>query len=275
MQERQKLIDIKKVISDKNPKLLKRIPGFIVRYLQRILHEKDVNQFVHDHKDDSPIEFCLSVMKKFNIQVTVTGIENIPTEGGAILACNHPLGGMDAMALVTVLHEKRPDIKFIVNDVLLHLENLQPIFVGVNKYGANATDSLKKVDETFQGDDLLCIFPAGLVSRKIKRNIRDLNWKKTFISRSKKYEKQIIPIYIDGKLSRFFYNLYNIRKMVGIKANIEMLYLVNELYKQHNKHIDIYIGTPIFAEQLDASKNYQEWADHIQNEVYNLKSKND
>ncbi len=275
MQERQKLIDIKKVISDKNPKLLKRIPGFIVRYLQRILHEKDVNQFVHDHKDDSPIEFCLSVMKKFNIQVTVTGIENIPTEGGAILACNHPLGGMDAMALVTVLHEKRPDIKFIVNDVLLHLENLQPIFVGVNKYGANATDSLKKVDETFQGDDLLCIFPAGLVSRKIKRNIRDLNWKKTFISRSKKYEKQIIPIYIDGKLSRFFYNLYKIRKMVGIKANIEMLYLVNELYKQHNKHIDIYIGKPIFAAQLDASKNYQEWADHIQNEVYNLKSKND
>ena len=275
MQECQKLIDIKKVISDKNPKLLKRIPGFIVRYLQRILHEKDVNQFVHDHKDDSPIEFCLSVMKKFNIQVTVTGIENIPTEGGAILACNHPLGGMDAMALVTVLHEKRPDIKFIVNDVLLHLENLQPIFVGVNKYGANATDSLKKVDETFQGDDLLCIFPAGLVSRKIKRKIRDLNWKKTFISRSKKYEKQIIPIYIDGKLSCFFYNLYKIRKMVGIKANIEMLYLVNELYKQHNKHIDIYIGKPIFAAQLDASKNHQEWADHIQNEVYNLKSKND
>lgn len=275
MQERQKLIDIKKVISDKNPKLLKRIPGFVVRYLQRILHEKDVNQFVHDHKDDSPIEFCLSVMKKFNIQVTVTGIENIPTEGGAILACNHPLGGMDAMALVTVLHEKRPDIKFIVNDVLLHLENLQPIFVGVNKYGTNATDSLKKVDETFQGDDLLCIFPAGLVSRKIKGNIRDLKWKKTFISRSKKYDKQIIPVYIDGKLSRFFYNLYKIRKTVGIKANIEMLYLVNELYKQHNKHIDIYIGKSIFAAQLDASKNYQEWADHIQNEVYNLKSKND
>jgi len=272
MEGKNKLIDIKKVISDKNPKFLKRIPKFFVRYLQRILHEQDVNQFVHDHKEDSPVEFCLSVMKKFNIKVTVNGIENIPSEGGAILACNHPLGGMDAMALVTVLHEKRPDVKFIVNDVLLHLENLKPIFVGVNKYGTNATDSLKKVDETFQGNDLLCIFPAGLVSRKIKGSIRDLKWKKTFISRSKKYNKLIIPVYIDGKLSRFFYNLYKFRKAVGIKANIEMLYLVNELYKQHNKHIQIHIGKPIFAAHLDASKNYQEWADHIQDEVYKLKS---
>lgn len=272
MDKQKKLIDIKKVISDKNPKLLKRIPKFIVRYLQKILHEKDVNQFVFDHKEDSPIEFCLSVMKKFNIKVTVTGIDNIPEKGGAILACNHPLGGMDAMALVTVLHEKRPDIKFIVNDVLLHLENLKPIFVGVNKYGSNATDSLKKVDETFQGDDLLCIFPAGLVSRKIKGKVRDLKWKKTFISRSKKYDKQIIPVYIDGRLSRFFYNLFLFRKRIGIKANIEMLYLVNELYKQHNKHIEIHIGKPIFAAQLDASKSYQEWAEHIQDEVYKLTS---
>ena len=272
MDEHKKLIDIKKVISDKNPKLLKRIPKFVVRYLQKILHEKDVNEFIHLHKDDSPIEFCLSVMQKFNIKVSVNGLENIPTEGGVILACNHPLGGMDAMALVTVLHEKRPDIKFIVNDVLLHLENLKPIFVGVNKYGTNAADSLKKVDETFQGDDLLCIFPAGLVSRRIKGKVRDLKWKKTFISRSKKYNKQIVPVYIDGKLSRFFYNLYQFRKMIGIKANIEMLYLVNELYKQQDKHIQIYLGKPIFAEYLDASKSHQEWAEYIQDEVYKLKS---
>lgn len=272
MDEQKKLIDIKKVISDKNPKLLKRIPGFIVRYLQRILHEKDVNQFIHDHKADSPIEFCLSVMNKFNIQATTHGIENIPAEGGAILACNHPLGGMDAMALVTVLHEKRPDIKFIVNDVLLHLENLKPIFVGVNKYGSNATDSLKKVDETFQGNDLLCIFPAGLVSRKTNGKVKDLKWKKTFISRAKKYDKPIIPVFIDGELSKFFYNLYRIRKIIGIKANVEMLYLVNELYKQHDEKIEIYFGKPIFADQLDTSKNYQEWAEHIQEEVYTLKS---
>jgi len=271
MNNQQKLIDVKKVISDKNPKLLKRLPKFIVKYLQRILHEKDVNKFVYDHREDSPIEFCLAVMKKFNITLTVAGKENIPQEGGAVLAVNHPLGGMDAMALVTVLHEKRPDIKFVVNDVLLHLENLRPIFVGVNKHGKHAAESLRKVDETFAGDELLCIFPAGLVSRKEKKEVKDLKWRKTFITRSKKYNKKIIPVYIDGELSNFFYNLYKIRKFLGVKANIEMLYLVNELYKQDDKHIKIKFGSPIYAEDMDASKSDQKWAEFVKEKVYELK----
>lgn len=271
MSNQQKLIDIRKIIGDKNPKLLKRLPGFIVRYLQRILHEKDVNQFIHDHRNDSPIEFCLAVMDKFNIQLTVEGKENIPTQDGAVLVVNHPLGGMDAMALVAVLHEKRPDIKFVVNDILLHLENLKPIFVGVNKHGKHAAESLRKVDETFASDNLLCLFPAGLVSRMEKGEVKDLKWRKTFITRSKKYNKTVIPVYIDGELSSFFYNLYKIRKFLGVKANIEMLYLVNELYKQNNKKIKISIGSPIEAKQFDNSKNDSEWAEFVKTKVYDLK----
>src|SRR5690606_5735485 len=97
---------------------------FLVRYLQKILHEDDVNEFINANRNDSPIEFCLSVMEKFNITVLHEGLENIPKAGGTIIAMNHPWGGMDAMALVTVVHERRADMKFIVNDVLMHLENL-------------------------------------------------------------------------------------------------------------------------------------------------------
>jgi 1-acyl-sn-glycerol-3-phosphate acyltransferase len=271
MSDQHKLIDVKKVISDKNPKLLKRLPRFIVKYLQRILHEKDVNTFVHDHRNDSPIEFCLAVMDKFNIQLTISGEENIPEKEGAVLAVNHPLGGIDAMALVAVLHKKRPDIKFLVNDVLLHLERLRPIFVGVNKHGKHAAESLRKVDETFAGNDLLCIFPAGLVSRKEKKEVKDLKWRKTFITRSKKYNKTIIPVFIDGELTSFFYNLYKFRKFIGVKANIEMLYLVNELYKQNDKKINIKIGTPILASDLDNSKTDEKWAEFVKTKVYDLK----
>lgn len=267
--KKEKLIDVKELIGEKKPGLLRY--GFLIRYLKRILHEDDVNEFVSDHQNDTPIEFCLSVMRKFNIQVEYEGLENIPKEGGAIIAMNHPWGGMDAMALVTVVHERRPDVKFIVNDVLMHLESLQPIFVGVNKLGKNAAESLKEVDRTFAGDDLLCLFPAGLVSRKIKGEIVDLEWKTTFISRAIKYQKIIIPTYIDGELSNFFYRLYSLRSMFGIKANIEMLYLVNELYKQHNKKIKIKFGEPVFAEQLDPSKSKKEWAQHIKDKVYQLK----
>lgn len=271
MSEQNKIIDVKQVIHEKNPKLLKFLPGFIVRYLQRILHEKDVNHFIHEHRNDTPIEFCLSVMKKFNIDLEYEGLENVPNEGGAILAMNHPLGGMDAMALVAILHKKRPDLKFIVNDVLMHLENLQPIFVGVNKHAKNAASSLKKIDETFAGDELLCIFPAGLVSRKINGEIIDLTWKKTFVTRSIKHSKTIIPAYIDGELTSFFYNLYLFRKKIGIKANIEMLYLVNELYKQHNKKIKIKFGKPLHASNFDHSKSHDEWAQYVKEKVYQLK----
>ena len=271
MSEKKKIIDVKQVIHEKNPKLLKFFPGFIVRYLQRILQEKDVNQFVNDHKEDTPIEFCLSVMKKFNIDLDYEGLENVPAKGGASITMNHPLGGLDAMALVTVVHEKRPDLKFVVNDVLLHLENLQPIFVGVNLHGGNAAASLRAVDETFQGNELLCIFPAGLVSRKTDGKLEDLKWKKTFVTRSIKYNKTIVPVYIDGSLTNFFYRMYTIRKKLGIKANIEMLYLVNELYKQHNKKIKIKFGEPLYAADFDDSKSHDEWAQYVKSKVYELK----
>lgn len=271
MSKQKKIIDVKQVIHEKNPNFLKFLPGFIVRYLQKILHEKDVNEFINDHKNDSPIEFCLSVMKKFNIDLTYEGLENVPEEGGAILAMNHPLGGMDAMAMVAVLHQKRPDIKFVVNDVLMHLENLQPIFVGVDKHGTNVAASLRKVDETFKGDDVLCIFPAGLVSRKSNGEVKDLKWKKTFVTRSIKYNKTIVPVYIEGALTNFFYRLHSIRKSIGIKANIEMLYLVNELYKQHNKKITIRFGKPLNANEFDRSKSHDEWAQFVKGKVYELK----
>jgi 1-acyl-sn-glycerol-3-phosphate acyltransferase len=271
MNESKKIIDVRKVIHDKNPKLLKRMPRFIVRYFQKILHEKDVNEFVYEHRNDSPIEFCLSVMRKFNIDVKYKGLDNIPSKGGAVLAVNHPLGGMDAMALVTVLHKIRTDIKFVVNDVLMHLENLRPIFVGVNKHGGNAATSLQKVDKTFASDQLLCIFPAGLVSRKENGQVQDLKWRKTFVSRSKKYKKKIIPVYIEGELTNFFYNLYTIRKKLGIKANIEMLYLVNELYKQHDKKITIIFGKSMDSAKFDANKTDDEWAQYVKDKVYQLK----
>ncbi|MBW7868299.1 MAG: 1-acyl-sn-glycerol-3-phosphate acyltransferase [Brumimicrobium sp.] len=270
-EDKRKIIDVKKVIKEKSPGFYKYAPSFIIKYIQKILHEDDVNQFIHEHRDDSPIDFCLSVMKKFNIQVTTEGLENVPENGGVVLAMNHPLGGMDAMALVTVIHEKRPDVKFIVNDVLLNLDNLKSIFVGVDVVNKKANGSLMKVDDLFTSDNVICIFPAGLVSRKIDGVVQDLEWKKTFISRSIMHKKNIIPVYIEGRLSNFFYNLYSLRKKLGIKGNIEMLYLVNELYKQHNVKIKISFGELIHIEKLDDSRSHRGWAKFVKEEVYKLR----
>lgn len=270
MSEKNKFIDVKKVISDKNPQLLKWLPGFLIRYIQKTLHEKEVNEFIEENKDKDSFEFCDEVIRSFNINLTAEGIENIPTTGGCVLAINHPLGGMDAMAIVTLLKQRRKDIKFIVNDVLMNLENLKGMFIGVNKHGKNAKNSLSKVDELFATDQLICVFPAGLVSRKKNGQIRDLEWKKTFITRSRKHKKNIIPVHINGELTNFFYRLSNFRTFLGIKANIEIFYLVSELFKQKNKKMNVIFGESIDHESLDRSKSDLEWAQIIKDKVYQL-----
>jgi putative hemolysin len=268
--EKPKFIDVRRLIGSKNPRLLKFLPGFVVRYLERILHQDDINQFLLDHPDAKNEDFCLAVMKYLNITLEIEGLENIPKTGGITIAMNHPLGGMDAIALVAALKDHRTDLKFIVNDLLLNLEGMRGMFVGVNKHGKNGDRIHDKIDTLFASDCAVCIFPAGLVSRKNKGEVRDLEWKKTFVMLSRRYDHPIIPIHIDGKLSNFFYRLSNFRKFLGVKANIEMLYLSNELFKQRNATMKFKVGKPIAPSAFDNSRSDKKWAHFIREQVYKL-----
>ncbi len=266
-----KFIDIDRVLREKNPKLAKYLPRFIKSYIKRKVHQKDINQFIKDHPNHFGADFCQAVMEHFNIEVKVYGLENVPETGGVVFACNHPFGGLDALAIVSQIKSKRTDIKFIVNDILLGLKNLEGMFVGVNKHGATNKSALTLVDDLFASDQATFVFPAGLVSRRTKGVVQDLEWKKTFITRAKKHKRDIIPVYIDGELSNFFYRLANFRKFIGIKANIEMFYLADELYKQKNKTLSIVIGKRIPYTHFDSSKNDMKWAQSVKETVYSQK----
>lgn len=266
-----KFIDVERVIKSKNPKLLKRLPGFVLRYLKRIIHEEEINNFIVENKDKKNQEFCEAVVDHFNIKIEVKHLERIPKEGGIVIAMNHPLGGMDAMILVTALQEHRTDLKFIVNDILMNLHNLNELFVGVNKIGKNKTSTRKQIEDLFTSDEAVCIFPAGLVSRRHSNRVEDLEWKKTFVTYSRKYDRTIVPVYIDGRLSNFFYRLSNWRKRLGIKANIEMLYLSNELFKQENKTMKFVVGNPVSKELLYSGLNDRQLAQKVKQLVYDLK----
>ena len=254
--KKEKLIDIHRLIKSKNPKLLKWLPRFVIRYLRRILHEDEINEFIekHDHLYDE--SFCQAIVDYFNIKVVIKGIENLPESGPTIVAMNHPLGGMDAVAFVAGIKEKRKDVRFVVNDLLMSLENLKNLFVGVNKHGKNAPSVRQQIRNIFDSDKLVCIFPAGMVSRKIKGEVKDLMWKKTFVQYGREFNRPIVPVYIDGELTNFFYRLSKIRKFVGIKANIEMMYLAEELFKQKNRTITFTIGEPIYGSTINP-----EWTD--------------
>lgn len=268
---KEKFIDVERLLESKNPKAKKWIPGFVVRYLKRIVHQKEINAFIEKHSDKKNEEFCQAVVEEFNITIEVKNLERIPKNGKVVFAMNHPLGGMDAMILVSAIRDQRTDLRFIVNDILMNLENLKDLFVGVNKVGKNTSSLRTQIETLFQSDKAICIFPAGLVSRRTKGEIKDLVWKKTFVTYAKRHGQDIIPIYIDGRLSNFFYRLSNFRKFIGVKANIEMLYLAQELFKQRNRTMRFVIGEPIKNEELHSEKSDFDKAQEIKERVYALR----
>jgi len=268
--ENKALIDVEKVIKEKNPKLFKILPKFLISYLKKIVHQDELNDEVEKNKDKFGIDFAKAVIEDFNIKINIKNIEKLPKDGRYILASNHPLGGIDALTLITAVGTKRQDMKFVVNDILMHLTNLKNIFLAVNKHGSTTYDNIKKLEDVFAGDELVIIFPAGLVSRKRFGKIKDLEWKKTFIAKAKKHKRDIIPVFVDGRNSNFFYNLAKIRSKLGLKSNLEMLYLPDEMFKQKNKTINITFGDVIEYSTFDKSKNDAHWANYVKEKVYSL-----
>lgn len=269
------LIDVEQVIWNKNPKLLKLIPRFLISYLKRIVHQDSINAFLMNHKNISDFDFIRAALKHFGLIIEYKGLDNINWNDRYIVAANHPLGGLDGLALMYVIGQKRTDLIFPVNDILLKIPNLQNLFFPLNKHGRQQRDAVRLFDELFASDKLILYFPAGLVSRKRKGIIRDLNWKKTFIQKAQQFDRRIIPVYISGKNSNFFYRLANIRKFFGINFNIEMIYLVDEMYKQYNQRLLIYFDRPISADQLPANLNDEQKALFLQQMVYDIPKRKD
>jgi putative hemolysin len=267
-------IDVAKVIERKSPTLRKRLPGFVIRYLRRIVHEDELNEFLklYGHLDGIPfIEGALSFM---NTTVNVRGLENIPLRGKVIVASNHPLGGLDGLALMMTVAKRREELVFPVNDILMNVKNLEPLFIPINKHGSNA-ENIQIINDTFASDKVICYFPAGLVSRKRGGVIKDLEWHPTFITKAKRFHRDIIPTHISGRNSNFFYNLANLRKLLHIKTNIEMLYLVDEFHKQKNRSITITFGKPVDYRVFDSRFTRQEWASKMRDFIYQLKENPD
>lgn len=271
MNDFQKFIDIDKVFQTKNPKLYKWIPAFILSLIKRVVHQDELNNIIEKHTDKYGYEFASAVLYDFGVKTKITGEENLPKTGRQIIAANHPLGGLDGLVLISEIGKQRKDIKFIVNDILLNVKNLKDIFVPVNKHGGNPKEAIKLIDAVYASDELVINFPAGLVSRKHKDGIYDLEWQKSFIKKARIHKRDIIPVYIEGLNSNFFYNLSVLRKSLGIKSNIEMFFLVHEMFKQKGKSIIVNIGNPIPYNLFDSTKSDNEWAQYVKEKVYLLK----
>lgn len=271
MQDQAKFIDIDNVFKSKSPGAYKLIPKFIIRYLKKITHQDELNDAIARNHEKYGADFAAAMIEEFNVKLDFSGDISRLKEDRLIVAGNHPLGGLDGLALMTVAGMHRKDFRFIVNDLLLNVENLKDFFIPVNKYGSNPKEAILKMDHAYASDMLILTFPAGLCSRKRNGEVCDLEWKKSFISKARQYQRNIVPVFIDGENSSFFYRLSNVRKCIGIKQNLEMLYLVDEMFRQKGKTIRLHFGETIPWQTFDRKKTDPEWAGSVKQIVYGLK----
>ena len=265
------LIDIERILKEKAGEKYKYIPGFMISYLKRIVHQDELNVFLRESKDKVGVDFLEACMDFLDTKVEIKGLENLPDEGRCTFVCNHLLGGQDGISLGYILGKKyNGNVRYLVNDLLMNLRGLAPLCIPVNKTGSQSRDFPRMVEAGFKSDNHLIMFPAGLCSRRQNGVIKDLEWKKTFVVKSVETQRDVVPLHFEGRNSDFFYNLANTCKFLGIKVNIAMLYLADEMLKNRHKTFTLTIGKPIPWQTFDKSKTPTQWAQYVKDVVYGL-----
>ena len=274
--ERPLHIDVREAVEAKAPRYAKRIPGFVYRWLERIVRQKELNKVLKENSGRTGVDFAEGVLNSFNIKLEVEGLDNLTDGQRYIFASNHPLGGLDGMALITILGRKyNGNVKCIVNDILMLIKPLNNVFLPINKHGSQSRRDMEAVDQAYSGDCQLITFPAGLCSRRGKDGqIRDTEWKKSFITKSVESRRDIVPVYFEGTNSGRFYKLANLRKRIGIRLNIEMVMLPGEMVDKSGSTLRIKIGTPIPYATFDGSRPQKEWAQEVKRRVYDMSTEN-
>ena len=265
-------IDIDAILSSKMGVKAKRVPRFLVNWLKKIVHQDEVNAFLWDARDLQGTPWLKAGIAFLDNKIVVKGLENLPDDSDGkryTFVSNHPLGGIDGIAIGSIIGEKYKDnFRYLVNDLLMNLPGLAPLCIPINKTGKQSRDFPAMVEAGFASDHHMVMFPAGLCSRKINGEIHDLPWTKTFITKSVQTHRDIVPIYFSGQNSEKFYRIANICKALRLKFNFAMLFLADEMFKNRGKTFEVRIGKPILWQTFDKSRKPKEWAQYVQDIVY-------
>lgn len=264
----QYTIDIAKTL---RAKFGEKTPKWVIRLARKVLHEDFLNTFFR--QGYTGVEFAEKALEYMHVTLQVEGLDRIPDDGLFTVASNHPLGGHDALALVSLFGRKfHGNIRVMVNDFLMVLKQLNGIFVPVNKVGGQSRSLSEQTDGIFHSDAQVLFFPAGKCARKIKGKIQDPDWKKTFITKSVETHRDIIPMHFYGRNSWRFYFVDWIGKITGLnkKFPLAMVLLVDEMYRAQGKTYRIVIGDPIPWQSFDSTKRPVEWAKWMKEYVESL-----
>ncbi len=270
----EKTIDIDELLKSKMGRKARWIPRPLVKWLKRIIHQDEVNAYLWESRHLTGTEWLEECVRYLDMTLEIVGEENLPPKDDGRLytfVSNHPLGGEDGVALGAVIgrhYDSR--FRYLVNDLLMNLPGLAPLCIPINKTGGQSRGFPAMVESGFQSDNHMLMFPAGICSRRQGDVIRDLEWKKTFVTKSVQYKRDVVPIHFGGQNSEFFYRLANFSDRYVKKMNIAMLFLVDEMYKNTHKTFRVAIGKPIPWQTFDNSRTPAQWAQYVKDRVYEL-----
>ncbi|MGE0089462.1 MAG: lysophospholipid acyltransferase family protein [Bacteroidales bacterium] len=220
----------------------------IAKFLMQLLKLNKLNNLYSQNKDKDGINFINSVIEnlEFNFEIREDDLKRIPEKGPFIVTSNHPFGGIDALILMKIFYEKRPDFKAMGNFLLEKIPPIKQFVFPVNPFETNkgASSSFSGIKHALAHLDEgkgLAIFPAGEVSsyQPESGNIQDREWQQSILKFIKKAEVPVIPVYFQGTNSRLFHMLGQIHPILRTAK------LPSELFNKKNKTIKIRIGNPI------------------------------
>lgn len=265
-----KKVDVEAILREKAPKIADKLPRFAINWLRRTVHEEELNHIYENYWGLAPQPFIRSCFRDWRVSYSIEGLDELPRDGRYLFVSNHPFGGMDGLMLIDKLIDYFGDVRVVVNDILRVIQPLDELWVPVNKHGSQSAAYARRFEEAFFGDKQILTFPAGLCSRRIDGRIQDTEWKINFLKKAYASGRTIVPIFVEGRLSNFFYNLSNLRKKLGVKANIEMLWLPDEMFSQHDRHFRLQVGKPIALESLQSLGSLKEQVAYIREKCYEL-----
>lgn len=268
------LIDLESVITNKAPKLRKKLPTWVIRFMEWLICQKDMNDIITRLGHNKGTAFAKAMSEDLKVKYTVQGLDNLDKNGRYMLVSNHPLGAFDGISYIAIFGDYFPKIKVIVNDILMYIEPLRSVFLPVNTMGKQKRADMEMLQEAYneQGTQLIS-FPAGFCSRYIDGKIQDIEWKKSMIKHSVETKRDVVPMYFEGRNSIPFYALEWIRRKLGMKFNIGLILLPRQMMKTaKGKHFKVYIGKPIPYQTFNLSKTDTQWAQWLREECYKLKA---
>jgi len=266
-----KILDIKQVIKNDGSKFVKSLPNFVLNWMERKIHQDELNDIHNKYLHLFGIDYVSELIKEFKIDLQIERAEILPRDGRYIYIANHPQGGLDAISFLKCIHDAHGDVVSPSNELFEYVPNLRPVILGINAFGTSTREKAKAVNEAFDGDRPIMIFPAGAVSRKIKGEIMDLEWHKGFVTKAIQSKRDIIPSFIDTRNSNYFYNFSKLRAFLGIKTTIETALLPDEMFKNAGKPLKIKVGKKIPYQSLTKEFSHKEWTEKIKKIVYELK----